>query len=129
MTLQALFSAIFRLTDVFSDPFDFSSLEPVSPLVSKYAIRRNCFGDLYLCCEGRFIEDDLTPPPTAPTSIPQSLFAPPLRSPYAASFKLKLASLNGGQVLTKLTAHESLESNSPEVRRFSFFAVLSIRHY
>ena len=45
-----------------------------SSLVSKYAIHRNCFGDLYLWFEGLFLEIDPTAHP-APTSAPQS---PPL---------------------------------------------------
>ena len=39
-------------------------IELFSPLVFKCDINRNCFGDLYLWCEGRFLEIDLTPPPT-----------------------------------------------------------------
>ena len=57
-------------------------VEPFSSLVFKYAIHRICFGDLYLCCEGRFLEID-PPPPVAlphcchPISSPVH---PPLRS-------------------------------------------------
>ena len=91
-----LFYANFCLADFSSDSFEFClqklykklapslpkfSLEPFSPLVFKYAINRNCFGDLCLWCEGRFLEIDPTPP---------------LRSPYATPINLKLASLNRG---------------------------------
>ena len=69
----------FFWTIFLSDPFDFRPqkrdkevapswyevlLEPFSPLVFKYAINRNCIGDLYLWCEGQFLEVDPTPPPT-----------------------------------------------------------------
>ena len=89
-----LFYAIFRWPN-FCDPFDFRLqkrdknlapslhkvlLEPFSPMIVMYAINRNCFGDLYLWCEGWFLEIDRTPPPThRPISIPQSTFASPLR--------------------------------------------------
>ena len=77
MTLQALFYAIFRLTDILSDPFDFWSPEPFSSLVSKYAIHRNCFGDLYLWCRGWFLEVD---PPPPPPFAPHQHQLPPLSS-------------------------------------------------
>ena len=39
-------------------PADINCSETFSSLVSKYAIHRNCFGDLHLWCGGRFLEVD-----------------------------------------------------------------------
>ena len=74
-------------------------LEAFSALVSKYAIDRNFFGDLYLWCEGRFLEIDR------------------LISPHASSTKLKLASLN---LLMGPTTRLSFESNLPDASRSCF---------
>ena len=49
-------------------------LEPFSSLVAKYAIQRNCFGDLCLWFEGRFLKGD-HPPHNPPSSAP-SHFTP-----------------------------------------------------
>ena len=111
-----LFYAIFRLADYSSDSFYFRLQKrdkevapnlhkifvvPFSPLVFKYAINRNCFGDLYLWCERRFLKIVSTPLPTALTSAPNPLLhpwckAPQPRSLCAPSINLKLASLNRG---------------------------------
>ena len=56
-------------------------LEPFSSLVSNFAVHRNCFGDLYVWCEGWLlrcwtpIPHNIPPPP--PTSVP-SLHSPNL---------------------------------------------------
>ena len=102
-----LFYAIFRLADFSSDSFYFRlqkgdkevapSLHkilvvPFSPLVFKYAINRNCFGDLYLWCERRFLKIVSTPLPTHRLYVsPQSTFAPLVQSTPAA---LTLRSFN-----------------------------------
>ena len=69
-------------------------------LVSKYAIRRNCFVGLYLWCEGQFLEINPNhPPPPPPTNthtlLSPSRCTPPPRSAHLTppSIKLKLASL------------------------------------
>ena len=61
-------------------------IEPFSSLVFKYAIHRVCFGDLYLWCEGRFLEIDspthtLLPPPTNATPSAHRCTPLPLCSP------------------------------------------------
>ena len=90
MSLQFFAWPIFRLfhlTFVFRNDKEVASslhkvpLEPFSPLVFKYAINRNLFGDLCLWCEGRFSEID--PPTVASAALT-----------YAPSINLKLASLN-----------------------------------
>ena len=56
--------------------FQLSSLQ-----VFDYSINRNCFGDLNVWCEGRFLEvDHPTPPPPPPTSA--SPTSPPTQSPF-----------------------------------------------
>ena len=52
-----VFYAIFRLTDFSSDPFDFLSEKQDK----QAALSSTCFGDLYLWCEGRFLEVEDTP--------------------------------------------------------------------
>ena len=81
------FNAIFRLTDFLSVPLTFGPQKRdkqvlpsgyFSSLVCKYAIHRN-FEDLYLRCEGRFLEVDTSHIPPPPTLNPP----PPLISPLS----------------------------------------------
>ena len=91
-------------------------LELFSSLVSKYAIHRNCLGDLYLWCEGRFLKID--PPPIAPTSLPPIHFCTPaaLTSRLFNQAKARLTK----PWLASDEARRSLESNSPDVGRLCF---------
>ena len=82
LVLSVFFKAIFRLTNFSSDDFDFSSPKTGQTGSAQQALSAlrafqlcfssNCFGDLYLWCEGRFLEIEDTPPP---------LFTPPLLTP------------------------------------------------
>ena len=63
LALSVFFYAIFRFTDFSSDAFDFSSSKTGGAQRALSALRAfqlclssNCFGDLYLWCEGRFLE-------------------------------------------------------------------------
>ena len=107
----SVFYAIDCLTQFCSNPFDFfpqnwdkqvvpsgiyerALVEPFSSLVSKYVVHRNCFGDLYLWCEGRFREVNPTPhthihtrpPPPSPhthtSHISPPHFSPLLPNPH-----------------------------------------------
>ena len=73
------FNAIFRLTDLSSDAFEFLSLKlgetgSAERALSAFRVFQlcfssNCFGDLYLWCEGWFLEVEpptVDPPPLLP---------------------------------------------------------------
>ena len=69
-------------------------LEPFSSLVFKYAILRMRLGDIYLWCEGRFLEIDPHPTVATPSAPGAPPSPPPAALTYAPSIKLKLATLN-----------------------------------
>ena len=89
LVLSVLFYAIFRLTDFSSDAFDFSSSKTGQTGSAQRALSflrafqllcfsSNCFGYLYLWCEGRFLEVEDTPtveppPPNWPSPPPTAL--------------------------------------------------------
>ena len=85
LVLSVFFNAIFRLAHLTFRPQKRTKqvapsgrlvlLEPFSSLVSKYAIHRICFGDLW--CEGWFLET--APPPHCCHPI-----SPPMHPPPAA---------------------------------------------
>ena len=90
LVLSVFFYAIFCLTDFSSDAFDFSSSKTgwtgsaqraLSALRAfQLCFSSNCFGDLYLWCEGRFLKVEDTPsvdPPYCPTRPPTRCFPPP----------------------------------------------------
>ena len=86
-------------------------------------------------CEGRFLENDPTPPSThGPHSRPLNPFlhprcgAPPLRSFYVPSINLKLASLNLGWILTKQTARRSFQTNSSDVSRLCLNLIRTVKN-
>ena len=88
-----LFYAIFRLTDFSSDAFDFSSTKTgyigsvqraLSALGAfQLCFSSDCFRDLYLWCEGRFLEVKDTPavdpPPPPQPLLPATTISPPPR--------------------------------------------------
>ena len=103
--MSVFFNAIFRLTDFAFDTFDFSYSKTGKTGSAQWALSvlrafQLCFRDLYLWCEGRFLEVEDTPtvdppPPTtapSPTNalLPHPTVAQPPPPPPSALFQLKL---------------------------------------
>ena len=90
LVMSVFFNAIFRLPDFSSDAFDFSSSKTGQTGSAQRALSAlrafqlcfssSCFGDLYLWCEGRFLEvETRPPPPPVLTPHPQYFLHPPPR--------------------------------------------------
>ena len=88
LNLSVFFNAIFRLTDFSFDTFDFSYSKTGKTGSAQWALSvlrafQLCFRDLYLCCEGRFLEVEDTPnfAPPPPPPPRNALLPPPLLPP------------------------------------------------